>query len=46
VPRRLASTAKAGRVLGFEARIGLEEGLNRLVSWWRAERIAKEVASV
>lgn len=38
VPRRLASTEKARRMLDFEARVGLEEGLVRLVDWWRAER--------
>jgi UDP-glucose 4-epimerase len=38
VPRRLASTEKAKQLLGFEARVGLEEGLTRLVEWWRAER--------
>ena len=38
VPRRLADTSKASRLLGFEARIGLEEGLHRLVEWWRRER--------
>ncbi len=39
VPRRLASTAKAKQVLGFEAAVPLEEGLSRLVAWWRAERV-------
>ena len=38
VPRRLASTAKAERLLGFQARVPLEEGLRALVDWWRAER--------
>jgi UDP-glucose 4-epimerase len=38
VPRRLADTTLARERLGFEARIGLEEGLRRLVDWWRAER--------
>jgi UDP-glucose 4-epimerase len=38
VPRRLASTAKAERLLGFQAAIPLEEGLRGLVDWWRAER--------
>lgn len=37
VPRRLADTSKARRLLGFEARVGLEEGLRDLVDWWRAE---------
>lgn len=35
VPRRLAATEKAGRDLGFEAAYTLDEGLRRLVSWWR-----------
>ena len=39
VPRRLASTEKAKRVLGFEASVPLEQGLERLVAWWRAERV-------
>jgi UDP-glucose 4-epimerase len=38
VPRRLADTARAERVLGFRARVGLEEGLTRLVAWWRASK--------
>lgn len=38
VPRRLASTVKAERLLGFRATIPLEEGLRELVDWWRAER--------
>src|SRR5262249_1397963 len=36
VPRRLADVSKAERQLGFRARVGLEEGLSRLVEWWRA----------
>jgi UDP-glucose 4-epimerase len=38
VPRRLASTAKAERLLGFRTTIPLEGGLRELVDWWRAER--------
>ena len=38
VPRRLADVSKARRMLGFEARVGLEEGLCRLVEWWKEER--------
>jgi UDP-glucose 4-epimerase len=38
VPRRLASTAKAERLLGFRATIPLDEGLRELVDWWRTER--------
>jgi UDP-glucose 4-epimerase len=39
VPRRLASTEKAERMLGFRAGVSLEEGLSRLVTWWRAQRV-------
>ena len=38
VPRRLADTSKAARLLGFRAEIPLEAGLHDLVDWWRAER--------
>jgi UDP-glucose 4-epimerase len=38
VPRRLADTTLATERLGFTAEVGLEEGLQRLVDWWRAER--------
>ena len=38
VPRRLASTEKAERLIGFRAEVGLEEGLRRLVHWWQATR--------
>jgi UDP-glucose 4-epimerase len=39
VPRRLASTEKARRLLGYDPSVTLEEGLSRLVAWWRAERV-------
>ena len=39
VPRRLASTDKAERMLGFRASVSLEDGLSRLVEWWRAQRV-------
>jgi len=38
VVRRLADTTAAHRDLGFDARIGLEEGLRMLVEWWRPLR--------
>ena len=38
VTRRLADTRGAHERLGFEAQISLEEGLVRLVEWWRAEQ--------
>jgi UDP-glucose 4-epimerase len=37
VPRRLADTDKSRRLLGFEAQVPLELGLQRLVAWWREE---------
>lgn len=39
VSRRLASTEKAQRMIGFTASVSLEEGLTRLVEWWRAQRV-------
>jgi UDP-glucose 4-epimerase len=36
--RRLADTRKAELLLGFKARVGLHEGLSRLVQWWREQR--------
>lgn len=44
VPRRLAYTDAAAEAIGFRAEIGLEEGLRRLVQWWRAERAAETAA--
>jgi UDP-glucose 4-epimerase len=38
VSRRLASTEAASDRIGFRAEIDLEEGLRRLVEWWRTEQ--------
>ena len=38
VSRRLADTAKARRMLGFETKVDLEQGLRELVAWWREDR--------
>lgn len=38
VPRRLADTRKAAQRLGFRAQVPLEDGLRRLVDWWRREQ--------
>lgn len=38
VSRRLAETQNAKKKIGFEATIGLEEGLTRLVKWWRESK--------
>jgi UDP-glucose 4-epimerase len=40
VERRLASTEKARAALGFKTEVGLAEGLERLVNWWRVRRAA------
>lgn len=42
VPRRLADTSRAQARLGFRAEVSLDEGLRRLVAWWRAQRQAGE----
>lgn len=41
VRRRLADTSKAREGLGFEAAYGIEDGLRRLVDWWRAEGMTR-----
>ena len=38
VVRRLADVSSARQDLGFEAQIGLDEGLRELVAWWRPLR--------
>jgi UDP-glucose 4-epimerase len=38
VTRRLADVSLAAERLGWKAEVGLEEGLTRLVSWWRGQR--------
>jgi UDP-glucose 4-epimerase len=43
VPRRLADTRKAKDRLGFEAEVGLDEGLRTLVDWWKSERAIAQV---
>ena len=37
VPRRLADTSRIRQLLGFTPRVGLDEGLRRLVQWWQKE---------
>jgi UDP-glucose 4-epimerase len=46
VSRRLASTGAARSRLGFRAEVGLDEGLQRLVEWWRAARPAPALAAI
>lgn len=33
VPRRLADTSKAANLLGFKAKVNVEDGLRRLIAW-------------
>ena len=40
VTRRLADVSRAAERLGWKAEVDLEEGLHRLVAWWRAQRAA------
>jgi UDP-glucose 4-epimerase len=44
VTRRLADLTLARDRLGFEAEVGLLEGLTRLVTWWRGERTPEAAA--
>ena len=46
VQRRLADTKKAEQLLGFRAEVSLEEGLKRLVHWWREQKQIKETSNV
>jgi UDP-glucose 4-epimerase len=36
LPRRLAATSRAADAIGFRSEVGLTEGLERLVEWWRS----------
>lgn len=40
VSRRLADVSRARHAIGFRAQVTLDEGLRRLVSWWRSNRVA------
>jgi UDP-glucose 4-epimerase len=44
VTRRLADVSLAAERLGWRAEVSLEEGLERLVSWWRAQRLVGVVS--
>ncbi|MFH7024940.1 MAG: NAD-dependent epimerase/dehydratase family protein [Heteroscytonema crispum UTEX LB 1556] len=46
VARRLADVNKAKNLIGFEAQVSLEEGLQRLVSWWSEQKLMKETTNV
>lgn len=38
-PRRVLDIARAGEALGFEPKVGLEEGLEKTIAWYRNSRI-------
>ena len=38
VPRRMGSTWRAQQEIGFQAVIPFEQGLRRLVEWWRLQQ--------
>jgi len=44
VPRRLADVSRAAAEIGWRPNVGLRDGLQELVSWWRAERPGSAVA--
>jgi UDP-glucose 4-epimerase len=44
--RRLADTSRAHQHLGFRADTRIEDGLRKLVDWWRAERSAPTTAAL
>jgi nucleoside-diphosphate-sugar epimerase len=44
IQRRIPDTSKAKRVLGFEAEVGLEQGLPEVVAWLKQEMSAGRVA--
>jgi len=46
VNRRVADVSRARQRLGWKPEVDLEEGLRRLVAWWRAERALESEAGV
>lgn len=46
VPRRLADTNLARRLIGFETTVPLQQGLAELVDWWRSEHAKVQPAKV
>jgi UDP-glucose 4-epimerase len=44
VSRRLADVSRAREELGWKAEVSLDEGLEKLVAWWKAERQGREEA--
>jgi UDP-glucose 4-epimerase len=44
VRERVPDVSKAKRILGFEATVGLDEGLAATVAWHQEQRVSEEVA--
>ena len=42
VTRRLADVSRAYQLLGWKPEVDLDDGLRRLVAWWRAERTSAD----
>ncbi|KAJ7780584.1 C-3 sterol dehydrogenase [Mycena maculata] len=40
--RRWYNIEKARRVLGYEPKVGVDEGVRLMVEWWKAEHLAKQ----
>lgn len=40
VTRRLADVHRAQALMGFQSHIALEEGIQRLVHWWKAQQVS------
>jgi len=36
IPKRLVDTTKAQDVLGFKAKVGIREGLQKTIAWYRS----------
>lgn len=45
VSRRMADTTRAEWLLGFRARVSLEDGLSRLVDWWLTSKKGRKFTS-
>lgn len=46
VQRRIADVSKAKALINFETTVSLEEGLERLVSWWSSQKQEKQTSNV
>jgi len=42
VRHSLADIARARELLGYEPRVGLEDGLSKTIEWWKQSRFANQ----